>query len=104
MRIPGYQAYASEAALELAHWALNEFNNGNRVKASKLKRIADKMEDKKRDSREYKRVEEENRMAMGRKRGAVTFQNTPLIRPASPYPMKSVLHPDFKESIKESDC
>jgi len=81
MEIPGYTSYASEAALDLAHWALNEFNNGNRVKASKLKRIADKMEDKKRDSKEYKRVEEENRMAMVRKRGIVTYQHTPLIPP-----------------------
>jgi len=100
MRVPGYQAYASEAALELAHWALNEFNNGSRVKASKLKKIADKIEDKKRNSKEYKRVQEENRMAIVRKRGVVKYQHTPLIRPVPP-PQPPRPQP---ETIKESDC
>ena len=46
--IPGFDAYYSDAAYDLAEWAI-ECNN--RIKASKLKKIADKMEAKKRDNR-----------------------------------------------------
>jgi len=48
--------YANNNALEVARWAYEEFDTGNRIKASKLKRISDKMENKCRgfrDNREY---------------------------------------------------
>ena len=48
--IPGYVKYGNDAALYLAIWALEE---NDRVKASKLKKVADKMEDKYRDSRKF---------------------------------------------------
>lgn len=48
----GYTKYANKEALELARWAHEE---NNRIKASKLKRIADKMEDKYRNTKEFQR-------------------------------------------------
>lgn len=50
-KIPGYTKFANKKALKLAKWALEE---KNRVKASKLKMAADNMEDKYRNSREFK--------------------------------------------------
>lgn len=59
----GYESYANGEALELAEWAV-ECNN--RVKASKIKQIADKMEDKYREnSPEFKRMKAENRRPGG---------------------------------------
>lgn len=43
---PGHQKYLSEEALKLAKWAID---TNSRPKALKMKRIADKMEDKKRE-------------------------------------------------------
>lgn len=45
--ISGYKSYASSEAYDLAVWALE---TPNRIKASKMKKIADKMETKKRNS------------------------------------------------------
>lgn len=44
---PGYQKYMSLEAMDLAEWSLRV---PERKKALKMKRIADKMEDKKRES------------------------------------------------------
>lgn len=48
----GYTKYANDKARKLGKWSLEE---NNRIKASKLKRIADKMEDKYRKTKEFKR-------------------------------------------------
>lgn len=45
--ISGYKSYASDEAYELAVWSLE---TPNRIKASRMKKIADKMETKKRNS------------------------------------------------------
>lgn len=60
--IPGYINYASDAALEVAAWALEE---KDRLKATKLKRIADKLEDKYRCSKEFKRKQKQNQRPGG---------------------------------------
>jgi len=86
MDIPGYDMYANREALELAQWALEEFQNGDRVKASKMKKIADKMEDKYRNSSEFKALEYSNRAARRTGDGVVIFHYTPLVRPESPKP------------------
>lgn len=56
MNIPGYTRYASSEACELASWAIGLYQkNKSRVEATKIKKIADKMEDKYRNSKKYKR-------------------------------------------------
>lgn len=66
--IPGYTQYANKSALNLAIWALEE---KERIKASKLKTIADKMEDRYRNSKEFKKKKAENRYARRSMTGSV---------------------------------
>jgi len=57
MIITGYKKYANEEAFELAVWSIELLleENGDRIKASKIKKIADKMEDKYKNTKKYKR-------------------------------------------------
>jgi hypothetical protein len=69
-------SYANDNALEVAKWALEEFDAENRIKASKLKRVADKMEDKYRDTREYKTLVQATKInkKMGYGVSAITYR------------------------------
>ena len=69
-------SFASKAALKLARWALEE---NDRIKASKIARIADKLEEKYVNSKEFKKKKAANR------RGEVyTVLKTPVERPTPP--------------------
>lgn len=46
-----YEKYFNQQAIDLARWSLAELYFGNRIKASKLNKIANKMEEKYRRER-----------------------------------------------------
>lgn len=77
--IPGKTKYANEEALELAVWSIGIFRNDNRIKAYKMKMIADKMEDKYRDSKKFKKRKNQNEYNRRHKIGYVTFQFKDLL-------------------------
>lgn len=49
-----YEGYFNNKSVELFRWATDELSSGNRTKASKIKKVADGMEYKYRQTSEHK--------------------------------------------------